>query len=623
MIETMKKSTAFLAIAAVVASSFQPCFLANAQATDSAPIAAAISDDDLAVVISSSFKMSLYPTQEPMDATAANKVEHAIKTALLLSTSVTTNFVSVEDINIVLQKIEYEKSFEPLNPLSGFFTTTPASSLEFKVETRFLVDQEDADNVRLPSRNALDNLIVRTFSQPSSKSSFIVNLGLARDPILNEVLDIEIDIVDEPTSPTVVEDGQTISTIDIALITASAFIFLGIIAVICYYHNTRSDAEPERPTNSSKTAKKVPPVEEESNSIQIDTSNSKESTNNGTPNSSPKETDPVLLEKDANELEHQSDVIPFEENIVEGSSLESSVDGHSNVIPEAESPDASYASSTASTTRHSNSAGSRSSSEASDDSSSSSSSSSSSLSSSSSSGSEEDNSTEDTETNDKEEFLVAAQLLGAEQPNYSDSSVSSSSRGSDLAARLLNLSSISAFDLSRRFNLYSSSSSAPPILEDIREDESSVDERKADDKTVFSARSASSESFDSGTQANNYPRGKRGYWIGNTFRETAQQFHENWVESKRKALEDIEEGSVEDVFQIDVERAGAMEEDRSKASGHSSVSEWMKNIRVVGSASETQSSVEHSSVEPKSYTKDNSSVDLSLEQSLATSLVEV
>jgi hypothetical protein len=107
--------------------------------------------------------------------------------------------------------------------------------------------------------------------------------------------------------------------------------------------------------------------------------------------------------------------------------------------------------------------------------------------------------------------------------------------------------------------------------------------------------------------------------------ETAQQFHENWLESKRKALEDIEEGSVEDVFQIDVERTAALQDTQSKSSAltSTSVSEWMKSVRVVSSASETQSSVEHSSVEPRSYTKENSSLDLSLEQSMAGSLVGV
>jgi hypothetical protein len=108
------------------------------------------------------------------------------------------------------------------------------------------------------------------------------------------------------------------------------------------------------------------------------------------------------------------------------------------------------------------------------------------------------------------------------------------------------------------------------------------------------------------------------------------EFKNNWLESKRKALEDEEDDSVEDVFQIDVEAHSSIEDNRSRTSGTSAVSEWMKSLRVVGSPSDTRtsdmtlSSAEHSSVEPKSdQMKENNSVDCSLERSMATSLVEV
>jgi len=106
-----------------------------------------------------------------------------------------------------------------------------------------------------------------------------------------------------------------------------------------------------------------------------------------------------------------------------------------------------------------------------------------------------------------------------------------------------------------------------------------------------------------------------------------QEFGTSWLESKRKALEDIEEVNVEDVFRIDVERDISLEENRTirntttTKSAIPSVSEWMKSIRVVGSASETLSSVEQSSIEPKESSQHT--IDLSLEGSLATSLVEV
>jgi hypothetical protein len=96
------------------------------------------------------------------------------------------------------------------------------------------------------------------------------------------------------------------------------------------------------------------------------------------------------------------------------------------------------------------------------------------------------------------------------------------------------------------------------------------------------------------------------------------------------ALEDEEDGSVDDVFHIDVEAQDNVEDNQSRMSGLSAVSEWLKSIRVVGDSSDTKtsdmshSSAEHSSVEPRSaQMKDTNSVDCSLERSLAASIVEI
>jgi hypothetical protein len=441
---------------------------------------------------------------------------------------------------------------------------------------------------------------------------------------LNEVLDIEIDIVDETPNLVTSDDTRKLSTIDIVLIVASILVFFGIVAGICCYNNVRPTPVDDRPVASSRQTKNAI-ASENSEEVRIDTSQSKESETNKTPdNNSPKTFDSVRSVGEKSSLE-DIDTMPFEENIVEGSSLESSIDGHSGFgIPAAESPDASFASSS-SKDSNSTSVKSRSSENASSSSESSSSadSSSSEDSSSSSSTSTPGTDAEPDWGTEKDSQSVSSQLLGATQPNYCDSSVSSSSTTSNLTKRLMNLSSISAFDLSSKFNPLSSSLSAPPALEEVEQKQIQPGESKMDEKSVYSAYSASDESWDSGQQIQQRSmpssrREKRGLWGGYTVLES---FHNNWVESKRKALEDIEEGSVEDVFQIGIEPNSVAEEDCSKVSVRS-VSDWMKSIRVVGSASGTQSSMEHSSIEPKSYTKDNISVDLSLEQSLATSVVD-
>jgi len=108
--------------------------------------------------------------------------------------------------------------------------------------------------------------------------------------------------------------------------------------------------------------------------------------------------------------------------------------------------------------------------------------------------------------------------------------------------------------------------------------------------------------------------------------EILEEFHNCWLESKRKALEDIEEGSVDDVFRIDFQQnidALVEKEATSNASSSTSVLEWMKLIRVVESASEAQSSCESSLISHGSLQeREIYSTDFSLEDSLAKSLVD-
>ena len=108
--------------------------------------------------------------------------------------------------------------------------------------------------------------------------------------------------------------------------------------------------------------------------------------------------------------------------------------------------------------------------------------------------------------------------------------------------------------------------------------------------------------------------------LGNT-----EEFHKSWLESQRKALEDIDEGSVGDIFHIDAQSNSDTVEtkDSTRRASSTPVSEWMKLVRVVNSASEIQSSLVNSSIEPKVFqARESSSIDLSLEGSLAKSSVD-
>lgn len=109
------------------------------------------------------------------------------------------------------------------------------------------------------------------------------------------------------------------------------------------------------------------------------------------------------------------------------------------------------------------------------------------------------------------------------------------------------------------------------------------------------------------------------------------EFDDNWFKAKAAELEDEEEDdqdSLEDDFRADTENNvfRDTDENRSRMSGNSAVTEWVKSIPVIQSqtSESTNSSAEHSYVEPKeAQISEHASVDHSLEHSLATSRVEL
>lgn len=187
----------------------------------------------LSVVTSSAFQMELFPTTERLDADAASKVELAIKSAILLATSETETFQFAFDVDIVLKKIEWvERSNASFNASS--------SVLQFEVHMAFFKGDTD-----LPSAFALNNLISRTFSQPSSRATFLGTLKLSQEPVLSAVKTVQIEVLkNEPNSDsTVDEKPKLLSTLDIVLITASIIMFLGVIYIICQYHKDKTRLE--------------------------------------------------------------------------------------------------------------------------------------------------------------------------------------------------------------------------------------------------------------------------------------------------------------------------------------------------------------------------------------------
>ncbi|CAJ1967025.1 unnamed protein product [Cylindrotheca closterium] len=193
------------------------------------------SDEVLSVVTSSDFQMELSPTVEKLDATAASKVELAIKSAILLAASETETFQFAFDVDIVLQKIEWlERTNESV--------ITSSSLLQFEVHMAFF--KGDAD---LPSAFALDNLISRTFSQPSSRATFLGTLELSQEPVLSSIKTVQIGVLEDTSSEDVTTaQPKLLSSLDIVLITASVIMFLGVVYVIYQYHKDKTRLEEQQ-----------------------------------------------------------------------------------------------------------------------------------------------------------------------------------------------------------------------------------------------------------------------------------------------------------------------------------------------------------------------------------------
>ena len=701
------------------------------------------SDQVLSPVTSSPFQMTLSPTAEELDATATTEVELAIKNVLLLSASLSDNFESVYDIDVVLLHIEWQSG-----GIVG--SLSPSTMLQFEIHMTFQRDKTSGS----PSQFSLDSLIARTFSQPSTKSKFIEELITSGETPLYEIQDVEIQ------QPEVLEDtfskgATSLSLLDKFLIIASASILLAILYVIYQHHRDIINIE-ERHTRrlyATNQGRKVGPSSGqvgnsndevgslkrkksftgdenscyEARSDQLFThipsspmqSYSLPSISHGSDQSfaniipsSPIESNsiPSLSNESDQSFTNIIPSSPIESNSIPSISNESD-QSLTNVIPSSpiesnSSPsisnesDQSFANTIPSSPIESNSSPSIS--NESDPSftnnvptltiSNSSPSISlelepsrtmaltSALTSPCSSMASSSKTTSHPITSSCTPMPTTpvadnktSWLLGAQPPTYSAGS--SPSSPSSLNARLLLLPELNNTNESTP-EQQGSSASAPTILvnsqqrSELREDSSSVtsvqsvsslpefkilqisaltskpglpmglDERsnlrrnlKSDNSSYKSDRSLSSilESGEPDIDAESCSStAKTDFAVfSEPFLSGEKQFEMDWSKSRKRALDDKDDISLDDIFQIDIEAHNSAEDNQSRMSGLSAVSEWMKSIRVIGSSSDTKtsettnSSAEHSVVPQSTQLKETSSVDRSLEHSMAASLVEV
>lgn len=530
-------------------------------------------------VTSSSFEMVLYPTPKKLDNSAATKVTTMITNQLLVSSSYPNAAFSFNTIEMLFKGMEFKEDYELEESSASNFENNSsryvnASLIEFQVVVD--IHKQDA-TLTPPSQFALDNLIVRTFSQPSTKSYFMYLVTQTMDPFLMEIDDIVINYLESSKQGNPIEKKTQLSSIDIILIIISSVMFIIALCVLVpfYYKDGYEDISYEGPLKAGNYGDR--PVDE--------------ITRTGV-NSAERSRTP--LEK-----------IMGEGNIVEAGSVESSVDSQSQiVVPVAhyESPVVSYASS------HSTS-------------------------SSSSSASSTDTPPDifSDEPTDSCYEIEDDSTDSESNEERSQESEELNTVKNDLESKLTRLPGSDVFfGTLKPKATYSSVASAPTVLEDI-----TGKWRNQESKNIVTIRSnrstASPEYLKVSSKIKKTRRISLHPTVNNRFVSnslvmlgTTEEFHKSWLESQQRALEDIEEGSIDDVFQIDAQSrdSSAEKNEVSKTSLSTPVSEWMKLIRVVESASETQSAMENSSIEPKVFhAKDSCSIDLSLENSLAKSSV--
>ena len=555
-------------------------------------------------VISSSFKMVLYPTPLKLDTSATEKVVKIIMNQLLISSSSSIAFPRFDAIELLIKGVEFEQHYElEKNLTSGSINSftpqdVPASILEFKITVGLHMQDKTSTP---PSQFAVDHLVVRAFSQPSTKFVFIELITLTMDPLLVEVEDIDIDIilVQESSNETVVGGrASSLSNIDIVLIIVSSLILVGVFYIFII-HCREEGYEGIVEQGSFKWKNTIPVTIDDNRTIPVtvDDNGVEETDNIG---STDAEKCQISLGK----------MLQVKGNIIEAGSLESSVDSQSQIVLSVinESPVMSFAS-CSSSSRDSTS-----------------------TSSSTSSSSACISSAEKCRDGSNEVSIVemadrSKDSESMETKSYHDSKVFNTTKKDNLSSKLLSLPRSDTYTRRLKANAIHSSSASAPIIGRWKNESIFVKKSIRSTHSTASPDCLKLNSKQKTTGLIPLQSFLKNQLVVNDFMmlKTTGEFHNSWLQSKIKALEDVEEGSVDDVFQIDVQQNGdALDESESKNSASPTpVSEWMKLIRVVNSASETQSSVENSSIEPRSFhARESCSLDLSLEDSLAKSMVD-
>jgi hypothetical protein len=196
-------------------------------------------------IASSSFTLFLRPTFQKLNLPAILSVQDAVSATLFLARSENNSLPMIGSFQVLPQQVQWlNTAAQDLNSsLQGL--ELPTSTFEFAVLATVVATSND------PAPSALDAFINSTFVSQIYEASFEKLLKSSGNPLLMDVVNVEIAVVSSPATenpgtPNATGSTRLISNSDIALLVISGCIFLGVVYMIYRHHFDQGYIETQR-----------------------------------------------------------------------------------------------------------------------------------------------------------------------------------------------------------------------------------------------------------------------------------------------------------------------------------------------------------------------------------------
>jgi hypothetical protein len=193
----------------------------------------AAAQTQILLVASTPFGMLLQPTATKLDVAALQAIKDALSFTLLI-TQVGNAYL---DMQVVFQEVDL-LPIDATKPL-------PSTSLRFFVLATTVIPSY---GTLAAAKGDLDTLIAVAFLDSVAKKQFMSQLD--SNPLLQNVTQVDVAVVPPSNSTTSTTKARAstpaLSSLDIALITISLLIFLGILYMVIEHHKDRGWLETQR-----------------------------------------------------------------------------------------------------------------------------------------------------------------------------------------------------------------------------------------------------------------------------------------------------------------------------------------------------------------------------------------